>query len=114
MSQQQHTATPEPLLLQIDCGGHRLLLRFRGLVFPNWSDLADCRRAIERLLQEHDVTAVTLDLRDVQVIGTSMLKLLIELRQRGLDVRLTNAAPLVRDVLSITRLDTLFPIVETA
>ena len=114
MRQQLHTTLARSFLPQIECTGDCVSLRFRNQVFPNREFLAECRETLDRLLDEHRCTVAKLDLSDVQVIGPSMLKLLLGLNRRGLEVQVTNAAPLVREVLSVTRLDTLFPIVELA
>ncbi|MCH7686911.1 MAG: 2-C-methyl-D-erythritol 2,4-cyclodiphosphate synthase [Planctomycetes bacterium] len=55
------------------------------------------------------------DMRYAGVSSRVFLKGCAELlRQRGWEVRLTNVSPFVREVLSVTRLDTLFAVAESA
>ena len=66
------------------------------------------------VLAQRKVSVVVLDLARVSVIDASGLGVLLELRQHaessGLEFRLKNVTKLVRQVLEITRLDTVFDI----
>jgi anti-sigma B factor antagonist len=66
------------------------------------------------VLSEADASAVVLDLTRVSTIDAGGLGALLELRQhtesRGIEFRLQNVGKLVRQVLEITRLDTVFEI----
>ena len=63
---------------------------------------------------QRKVSVVVLDLAQVSMIDAGGLSLLLELRQhtesRGIEFRLKNVTKLVRQVLEITQLDTVFGI----
>ena len=84
-----------------------------GRDYIDMEALEECRRKLKQVLSEDD-DVVVMDLADVQIIGTLTFCLLLSLRQRGLEVRLQNVAPLVHEVLSLTRLDTLFAVADSA
>ncbi|HYW70560.1 MAG TPA: STAS domain-containing protein [Pyrinomonadaceae bacterium] len=64
------------------------------------------------VLAERHASAVVLDLAQVNIIDAGGLGVLLELREftesRGIEFRLQNVSKLVRQVLEITRLDTVF------
>jgi anti-sigma B factor antagonist len=66
------------------------------------------------VLAQRKVSLVVLDLARVSMIDAGGLGLLLELRQHtessGIEIRLKNVTKLVRQVLEITRLDTVFDI----
>jgi len=66
----------------------------------------------DAVLAQRKVSVVVLDLARVSMIDAGGLSLLLELRQHmessGLEFRLKNVTKLVRQVLEITRLDTVF------
>jgi len=66
------------------------------------------------VLSQRKVSVVVLDLARVNTIDAGGLGVLLELRQRaessGIEFRLKNVTELVRQVLEITRLDTVFDI----
>jgi anti-sigma B factor antagonist len=69
------------------------------------------RRAV---LSERDASAVVIDLARVSIIDAGGLGLMLELRQctesRGIEFRLKNVTKLVKEVLEITRLESVFVI----
>ena len=77
------------------------------------ASLNECGKRLENLLAENDAVIV-MNLEGVRIIGASILCLWLSLRQRGWEVRLTNASSFVREVLSVTRLDTLFAVADSA
>ena len=66
------------------------------------------------VLSEADASAVVLDLGRVSIIDAGGLGLMLELRRhvesQGIEFRLRNVTKLVRQVLEITRLDSVFEI----
>src|SRR5262245_26383081 len=66
------------------------------------------------VLAQRNVSVVMLDLARVRAIDAGGLSLLLELRQytesRGIEFRLKNVTKLVRQVLEMTRLDTVFQV----
>ena len=69
------------------------------------------RRAV---LSERDASVVVIDLARVGIIDAGGLGLMLELRQRtesrGIEFRLKNVTKLVKEVLEITRLESVFVI----
>lgn len=71
----------------------------------------------DAVTSQRDVSTVILDLARVSTIDAAglgtMLKLRSQLEAKGIEFRLTNVARLVRQVLTITRLDSVFKVSET-
>jgi len=89
--------------------GNIAVLCLRGQIVR--SEILALRGAV---LSERDASAVVLDLTRVTAIDVAGLGALLELRQytesRGVEFRLENVSKLVRQVLAITRLDTVLEI----
>lgn len=77
-------------------------------------EIESLRRAV---LAQADASVVVLDLARVSTIDAAGLGMMLELRQqtesRGIEFRLRNVTKLVRRVLEITRLDSVFDIGRT-
>jgi anti-anti-sigma factor len=58
------------------------------------------------------VREITLDLRDVTEIDAAGIGALVSLQASGIYLTLANPAPTVREVLRLTKLDSVFEIVE--
>ncbi|HSQ20178.1 MAG TPA: STAS domain-containing protein [Blastocatellia bacterium] len=87
--------------------GSVALLHFEGRIV---NDAATPMR--EAVLSQADACAIFLDLAKVDVVDASGLGVLLELREwsqaRGIELRLINVTKLVRQVLELTRLDSVF------
>jgi anti-sigma B factor antagonist len=85
------------------------VLRVQGRILRGETEVL--RNAV---LAQRKVSVVVLDLARVSMIDAGGLSLLLELRQHmessGLEFRLKNVTKLVRQVLEITRLDTVLDI----
>jgi anti-sigma B factor antagonist len=85
--------------------GASTLVGFRGTEFVDESLLDDCGPSLERLLRKHDCQTLVVDLSGVKLISSSVLGYLFSLSRRGVSVRVYNPSDAVREVLQITRLD---------
>jgi anti-anti-sigma factor len=92
--------------------GNRLTVDLGEMDFVDADALSECSQRLENLLAEYNAVIV-MNLEGVKIIGAAILGHWLSLRQRGWEVRLTNVSPFVREVLSVTRLDTLFAVVES-
>lgn len=75
-------------------------------------DLAECRNEIVELIKLHDCRILAFDLTGVRYIPSGMLGLLASLKRNEVEVHLYNPSEDVRDVLEITRLNSMFEIHE--
>ena len=89
--------------------GSVAVLCLKGRILRGETDAL--RRAV---MSEADASAVIVDLAGVSTIDANGLGVLLELRKhsesRGIEFRLQNVTKLVRQVLAITRLDTVFKV----
>lgn len=69
-------------------------------------NLAECRRDLQNLIQEHGCKTLAFDLTGVKLIPSGTLGLIASMKKLGVDVHVYNPSDDVRDVLEITRLDT--------
>jgi anti-sigma B factor antagonist len=92
--------------------GPLTVVGFGGGEILDQIDLAECRNEIMELLKLHDSKVLAFDLTGVRYVPSGMLGLLASLKRIGIEVRLYNPSPDVREVLEITRLDKLFKIHE--
>lgn len=95
------------LRVQVNKFGNVVVLILQGRVVRGETEVL--RRAV---LAQTEASVVVLDLARVNTIDAGGLGLMIELRQqtqsRGIEFRLKNVTKLVRQVLEITRLDSVF------
>lgn len=89
------------------------VVRFRSCEFPNDSACEDCRLELEAYLDANDCDVLTFDLEGVAIIPSTMLGLMLTIRQRGIVIRIANPSEHVLAVLEITRLTSKIE-VETA
>jgi|SRR5262245_58596622 len=97
------------LRVQVNKFGNVVVLSLQGRVVRGETDVL--RRAV---LGQTEASVVVLDLAGVNTIDAGGLGLMLELREqtqsRGIEFRLKNVTKLVRQVLEITRLDSVFEI----
>src|SRR5262245_30680452 len=91
---------------------HVVVLRLQGHIVAG--DTHVLRRAVA---QVSDANVLILDLARVSRIDAHGLGVLVDLRQQleaqGIELRLMNVTKLVRQVLEITKLDTIFEVTNT-
>ncbi len=72
--------------------------------------VSDCREEIAELVREHGTEVLAFDLTGVQLLPSGMLGMLASLGRLGVEVMLFNPCDEIREVLEITRLDTVLQI----
>ena len=68
--------------------------------------VSDCREEIAELIKAHHCEVLAFDLTGVRLVPSGMLGMLASLGRLGVEVYLFNPADEIREVLEITRLDT--------
>ncbi len=92
--------------------GSEAVARFRSVEFPHDSLVEHCRCYLETYLENNPCEAFTFDLEGVAIIPSTMLGLLLTIRQRGIPVRIANPSEDVLTVLEVTKLNTKFDVVS--
>ena len=75
-------------------------------------NLAKCRDDLIQLIEEHDCKTLAFDLTGVKLVPSGTLGLIAAMRKMNVDVHIYNPSDDVRDVLEITKLDTIISIHE--
>lgn len=94
--------------------GELTVIGFGGSERLDRLSLAECRDELTRLIAEHDCRTLAIDLTGVRLIPSGLLGLLCSIHQQGIAVQLYNPSQDVREVLEITRLNTLLELHEVA
>ena len=94
--------------------GSEAVARFRSVEFPHDSLLDQCRLQLEEHLANHDCQALTFDLEGVVIIPSTMLGLMLAVRQQGIRVRIANPSEHVLTVLEVTKLTSKIDVVSLA
>jgi anti-anti-sigma factor len=69
-----------------------------------------CREEISNLIREHHCEVLAFDLTGVKLVPSGMLGMLASLGRLGVEVNLFNPSDEIRDVLEITRLNSILQI----
>jgi anti-sigma B factor antagonist len=72
--------------------------------------VSECRDEIAALIREHHCEVLAFDLTGVKLVPSGMLGMLTTLSRLGVEVYLYNPSDEIREVLHITRLDTVLQI----
>ena len=72
--------------------------------------VSDCREEITELIREHEAEVLAFDLTGVKLVPSGMLGMLASLGRMGIEIYLFNPSNEIRDVLEITRLNTVLQI----
>ncbi len=75
-------------------------------------NLAQCRDDLMALVKEHNCKTLAFDLTGVRLMPSGTLGLMAAMRKLGIDVHVYNPSPDVRDVLEITKLDSVVHVHE--
>jgi anti-sigma B factor antagonist len=75
--------------------------------------VSECRDEIGELIRTHKCEVLAFDLTGVQLVPSGMLGMLASLGRLGVEVYLFNPSESIREVLEITRLDTVLQIHRT-
>ena len=92
--------------------GELTVVGFGGREVLDRLSLAECRDELMQLIRDHHCQTLAFDLTGVRLIPSGMLGMLCAIRNEGVDVQLYNPSQDVREVLEITKLDTLLEMHE--
>jgi anti-anti-sigma factor len=98
--------------LQVYEVGPTTVVGFGGRDILDDVNVALCRDELLTLTRDHGCQTLAVDMTGVRLVPSGLLGLLTSIRGRGVDVHIYNPSPDVREVLSVTNLDRLFPIHE--
>jgi anti-sigma B factor antagonist len=93
--------------LEVYSAGELTVVGFRGRPVLDHLNLANCRDELVGLIREHHSKTLALDLTGVRLIPSGLLGLLASIRRQGVTVQLYNPSADIREVLEITKLNTL-------
>lgn len=106
-------ALPEdPAVLKVYQTGELTVVGFGGRDVPDEVCIAGYRAQLFDLIAQNQCKVLAFDLTGVQLVPSGMLGVLSSIRQRVERVELYNPSQDVREVLRLTRLDSLFDIKE--
>lgn len=103
-------ASEDPGVLKVYQTGELTVVGFAGQDVPDEVCLAGYRDQMNKLIEEHGVKVMAVDLSGVKLVPSGMLGLLTSIRKRVERVELYNPSHDVREVLRITNLGKLFTI----
>ncbi len=72
--------------------------------------VTECRTEIGKLIRQHKCEVLAFDLTGVKLVPSGMLGMLASLGRLGVEVYLYNPSDEIREVLEITRLDTVLQV----
>ncbi len=102
-------------VLKVYAAGPVTVLGFGGQDVPSEFNAANYRAAINQLLISNNSKIVAFDLTGVHLVPSGMLGLLVSLSRMGESpprVQVLNAGADIREVLTLTRLNTLIEVCE--
>jgi anti-sigma B factor antagonist len=100
----------DPGVLQVYQTGPLTVVGFAGKDVPDEVCIAGYRDQMNKLIEEHGVKVMAIDLSGVNLVPSGMLGLMLSIRKRVDRVELYNPSEDVRDVLKITNLEQMFDI----
>ena len=100
----------DPNVLKVYQTGELTVVGFGGQDVPDEVCIAAYRDQLFQLIEEHQCKVLAFDLTGVTLVPSGMLGVLMSLRNRVGRVELYNPSDDVREVLRMTRLETLFEI----
>ena len=103
-------AFQDPGVLLVYQTGPLTVVGFAGKDVPDEVCIAGYRDQMHKLIEEHGVKVMAVDLSGVRLVPSGMLGLLTTIRKKVERVELYNPSEDVREVLRITNLEKLFEI----
>lgn len=104
----------DPNVLKVYQTGELTVVGFGGRDVPDEVCIAIYRDQLFKLIEENQCKVMAFDLTGVTLVPSGMLGVLTSLRSKLQRVELYNPSVDVREVLRMTRLDSLFEIKEVA
>jgi len=99
-------------LLTVYKAGELTVVGFGGKDTLMNLNLAQCRDELIALVKEHNCKTLAFDLTGVKIMPSGTLGLMAAMRKLGIDVHVYNPSQDVREVLEITKLDSLVHVHE--
>jgi ABC-type transporter Mla MlaB component len=100
----------DPGVLQVYQTGPLTVVGFAGRDVPDEVCIAGYRDQMNKLIDEHGVKVMAIDLTGVKLVPSGMLGLMLTIRKKVDSVELYNPSEDVREVLRITNLEKMFDI----
>jgi len=72
----------------------------------------DCRNELEKIITDHRCQTIAFDLSGMKLLPPGMLGLFASVKKTGVDILLYNSGREVREVLEVTKLDTMLELFE--
>ncbi|MDC0274004.1 MAG: STAS domain-containing protein [Planctomycetaceae bacterium] len=72
----------------------------------------DCRTELENIISDYHCRTIAFDLTGMRLLPSGMLGLFASVKKTGVDILLYNAGRDVREVLEVTKLDTMLELFE--
>jgi len=96
--------------LKVFAVGKRTVLGFGGQEIVSQLNVSVYRDHLVSLIEEHSIEIVAFDLTGIVMVPSGLLGLLASLREHDVSVEVYNPSDDVREVLSVTRLDSLLQV----
>lgn len=97
-------------LLEVYKAGPLTVVGFGGREILDEVSIANRRQELLKLVEEYDCRELAFDLTGVKLLPSGLLGVLASFRQQGIGVSLYNPSEDVRDVLRITKLDSVMQV----
>ena len=91
--------------LEVYQAGELTVIGFGGRELLDDMNVAECRDELVELIRDNNCTTLAFDLTRVRFIPSGLLGLLASIRKHGVEVHLYNPSADIREVLEITKLD---------
>lgn len=90
--------------------GKLTVIGFDGRLLNEAAHANACRDRLLDLVDHHDCQVLVVDLMEVGIVSSWILGILAAIKQHGVDVQLYHPSPEIRDVLSVTHLDSMLSV----
>lgn len=98
--------------LELYQAGSLTVIGFYGRQILEGFTPLDCRNELEAIIRDHSCRTLAFDLTGVKILPSGMLGLFASVKKSGVDVLLYNSGREVREVLEVTKLDTILELFE--
>lgn len=92
--------------------GELTVVGFGGRRILDPLSIAECRDELMALIEQNHCKTLAFDLTGVQLLPSGLLGVLASIHSKGIDVQLYNASVDVREVLEITKLNSIIELHE--
>ncbi len=96
--------------LRVYQAGKLTVVSFGSVAMLDQVVVSDCREEISELIRQHSCEVLAFDLTGVKLVPSGMLGMLASLGRLGVEIYLFNPSDEIREVLEITRLDTVLQV----